>query len=98
MIYKEIYQSWGGEPLCEQNIYFVRKLAAAAKVQYPSAKIYCWTGATLEELKKQFNNIQNFLKDIDILITGRFILEERDVTLPLRGSRNQCILKKNIDF
>lgn len=38
------------------------------------------------------------LKNIDVLITGRFILEERDITLKLRGSKNQRILYKGTDF
>ena len=37
-------------------------------------------------------------KNIDVLIDGPFILSQRDITLKLRGSTNQRILYKNIDF
>ena len=32
-------------------------------------------------------------ENIDVLIDGPFILEERDITLPMRGSRNQRIIE-----
>ena len=66
---------------------------------YPTIKIFIWTGYELEELQKEGDEtICEILKNIDVLITGRFILEQRDITLPLRGSRNQKILYKGEDF
>ena len=86
----------GGEPLCESNLEYAIKLAAAAKQKYPDITIYCWTGYTLEQILKKYNN--SILKNIDVLIDGPFILSQRDITLKLRGSTNQRILYKNIDF
>ena len=86
----------GGEPLCEPNLKYAIKLAAAAKQKYPDITIYCWTGYTLEQILKKYNNF--ILKNIDVLIDGPFILSQRDITLKLRGSTNQRILYKNIDF
>ena len=82
----------GGEPLCPENIEFTELLAAAAKNKYPDIKIYCWTGYVLEELD------ENKLKNIDILIDGPYQAENRDITLPLRGSTNQRVLFNGIDF
>ena len=66
---------------------------------YPSIKIFVWTGYTLEELKNRNDEcIENILSHINVLIDGKFIQAERDITLPLRGSSNQRILYKNIDF
>ena len=66
---------------------------------YPSIKIFVWTGYTLEELKNRNDKyIKNILSHINVLIDGKFIQAERDITLPLRGSSNQRILYKNIDF
>ena len=48
----------------------------------------------LESLKR----IREILQNIDVLIDGRFILEKRDITLKLRGSKNQRILYKGTDF
>lgn len=87
----------GGEPLCDENEEFTRTLAAAAHEVYPNCKIFCWTGYTLEELKKKYKT-DILLKDIDILIDGRFVLENRDITLKWRGSPNQQINYKGIDF
>ena len=42
--------------------------------------------------------MKQVLENIDVLITGPFILEQRDISLPLRGSTNQKILRKGIDF
>ena len=66
---------------------------------YPSIKIFVWTGYTLEELKNRNDEyVENILSHINVLIDGKFIQAERDITLPLRGSTNQRILYKNIDF
>lgn len=81
----------GGEPLCYANEEFTRNLAAAVKKKYPKAKVFCWTGSTLEVLKQKYD-INVLLKDIDVLIDGPFIQEQRDITLPLRGSTNQRII------
>lgn len=89
----------GGEPLCPQNLEEVDQIVAAVRIAYPHIKIYIWTGYTLEELQKQNNPyIINILSKIDVLIDGRYIQELRDITLNLRGSSNQRVLKKGIDF
>ena len=82
----------GGEPLCPQNISFSLQLAKRVKEKYPNIKVFCWTGDLLEELDK------NELKDIDILIDGKYDYKKRDITLYLRGSSNQRVLYKKIDF
>ena len=43
-------------------------------------------------IRKIKEKYKDTLKDIDILIDGKFILEKRDVTLQLRGSANQRII------
>lgn len=86
----------GGEPLCMPNLEYSVKLATAVKDRYPDIKIYCWTGWTLEQILMRYGS--SVLENIDVLIDGRFVLEERDITLPLRGSRNQRILYKGKDY
>lgn len=89
----------GGEPLCKENREFVADLITAAKQKYPTIKIFVWTGYEFDELlAEKDESIETILDDTELLITGRFILAERDITLPLRGSRNQKILRKGIDF
>ena len=89
----------GGEPLCPENRAFVCNLIKKVRETYPTIKIFVWTGYELEELQAENDKaINEILENIDVLITGRFILEQRDITLPVRGSRNQKILYKGEDF
>lgn len=85
----------GGEPLCEENIFLVSLIVLSVREAFPNIKIYIWTGYTYEELEARSQlepKIKTILDNIDYLIDGPFILEERDITLAMRGSRNQRIL------
>jgi anaerobic ribonucleoside-triphosphate reductase activating protein len=77
----------GGEPLCYQNIDDTEYLIRGVRAACPWAKIYVWTGYD----RKVFNG--DALWDyVDVMITGPYIEELRDVTLPLRGSSNQEVV------
>ena len=83
----------GGEPLCPENLFLTSMLIFNLKEKYPNIKYYVWTGYTYEELLERNEQKLNWILDnIDYLIDGQFILAERDITLPMRGSRNQRIL------
>ena len=89
----------GGEPLCDENLDEVDKIITGVRTAYPQIKIFVWTGYILEELKEKKNDkINHILSQIDVLIDGPFIQAERDITLELRGSRNQRILYREVDF
>lgn len=84
----------GGEPLCEENLNFVLNIITSVRTAYPNIKIYIWTGYTFEELiSKEDSRIFEILKQANYLIDGPYIDELRDITLPLRGSSNQNIIK-----
>ena len=86
----------GGEPLCDENLIAVQALIDWCKQTYPNLVIYVWTGYTLEELKaRKLSIIDHILSQITCLIDGRFEIDKRDTTLPLRGSSNQRIIKLN---
>lgn len=79
----------GGDPLASYNYRSTVDLVQAVKEKYPDIKIFIWTGFTYDEIfpmLEPFDDLMNIY-----LITDPFILEERDITLPLRGSRNQKI-------
>ena len=79
----------GGEPLCPENEFLTNLVITEIKKIYPNIKVYVWTGYVYDDLKNSNNiRIKNILKTADYLIDGPFIQEERDITLPLRGSRN----------
>lgn len=88
----------GGEPLCTDNQFLTNLVINSVKEKYSDIKIYLWTGYTYEELDKNNNRIQQILKQTDCLIDGRYEKDNRDITLKLRGSSNQRILIKDIDF
>ena len=81
----------GGEPLAPENIHNTAIIIQAVRLVYPYIKIFVWTGYEPEELPEN-NDMQKIKENINKLITGRFKIEERDVSLPLRGSRNQQII------
>ena len=88
----------GGEPLHENNLFLTNLVINEVRKVYPDIKIYVWTGYIYENLvEKKEKLLQNILNNIDVLIDGPFIREQRDITLPMRGSRNQRIinLKEN---
>lgn len=89
----------GGEPLCLENKSLVNEIVAHVRNTFPNIKIYIWTGDTIKHLQKLNDpEINCILTNIDVLIDGPFIQEERDITLKLRGSSNQRILYKGKDF
>lgn len=84
----------GGEPLAAQNIPMTEEVVTTVRQAYPNIKIYIWTGYTFDELQNL--NVQTILDNIDVLVDGRFIEEEKDLSLKLRGSRNQKVwIKKD---
>lgn len=87
----------GGEPLAPQNIDMTWEVIDAVRHAYPHIEITIWTGYTYEELTlRPSENLLNILNTIDILVDGPFIEEEKDLSLKLRGSRNQRIwVRKN---
>jgi anaerobic ribonucleoside-triphosphate reductase activating protein len=83
----------GGEPLCDENAFLTCLVVREVKKKVPEAKIYIWTGYTYEQLmQRPTPHVQNILELADILVDGPYIEEERDVTLQMRGSRNQRII------
>ena len=83
----------GGEPLHENNLFLTNLIITEVRKHYPNIKIYVWTGYLYEDLVvKEEKLLQNIFSNIDVLIDGPFIKEQRDITLAMRGSRNQRII------
>lgn len=85
----------GGEPLCHENSAFTAHLIEKVKERYPTIKVFLWTGFNWEDLlsycEKQ-EDIFYILKNVDLLIDGKFDIKNRDITLPFRGSKNQRVI------
>jgi anaerobic ribonucleoside-triphosphate reductase activating protein len=90
---KRNYCVMGGEPLCDENAYFTFTTIWRVKYDLPDTLVYVWTGYTFDELLKSDNiYIKEILKYADFIIDGPYIESERDITLDMRGSRNQKII------
>lgn len=91
----------GGEPLCEENLHNVVTIIKKIREDFPDIIIHIWTGYTLEELHSREvddSDITEIFKNVDIIIDGKFDETKKELDLPYRGSTNQRILKRYIDF
>lgn len=83
----------GGEPLCDENAFLTYLVIKEVKDKVPGVKVYIWSGYTYEELQHHNHpQVRGALALADVLIDGPYIEEERDITLNMRGSRNQRII------
>ena len=105
-IFAELSHDWckglsllGGEPLSKlsDNRKQVIAFAKEVKEKFPTKDIWCWSGYTLEEIQAD-DSMKDILKYIDVLVDGPFVEEQKDLSIPFRGSSNQRILKRGIDF
>ena len=81
----------GGDPMMQP-----RECAVIAEYCHEKGfSVWCYTGYTFEELLKMSKvtpTILDFLKQIDVLIDGKFILSEKSYDVVFRGSKNQRII------
>ncbi|GMA70380.1 hypothetical protein GCM10025879_16260 [Leuconostoc litchii] len=69
------------------------KLCRRIRKEFGHSKdIWSWTGYTWDELQQETYDKMRLLSLIDILVDGRFLEEEKDLTLQFRGSANQRII------
>ena len=86
----------GGEPLCKENITEVLDFIKTIKQERPNFNIWCYTGYTIEELiARNEETINECIKQIDVLVDGKFVEAKKDPTLKFRGSSNQRIIDVN---
>ena len=88
----------GGDPMFQVEAC----LEIAKYCKEKGYNIWVYTGFTYEEIMKMSKknpSYKEFLSYIDILVDGRFILKERDLSLLFRGSRNQRLIdvKKTLE-
>ena len=78
----------GGEPFCQAEAF----LALAKQIKNRELNLVAYSGYTLEQLQGKAavdEHLFQLLSLLDVLIDGPFVLEEKDLTLPFRGSKNQ---------
>lgn len=98
----------GGEPLAEENLDDVLELVNEFRLSFPQKSIWLYTGFYWEEIfepsfteqsqewigkyLKQCKIRKRIISQCDVLIDGRYIESQRDITLPYRGSTNQRLI------
>lgn len=78
----------GGDP-------FFQPIAALEIAKYAHSlglNVWCYTGFTFEELLDEDIAKKEFLKNIDVLIDGRFEIAKKSLAYKFRGSTNQRII------
>ena len=77
----------GGEPFLQ-----VEPCTQIAKFAHSiGLDVWCFSGFTYEEIKNDMNKI-DLLKNIDVLVDGKFIQSKKTLDLKFRGSENQRII------
>ena len=81
----------GGDPM--------EQAAACAEIakycQEKKLNVRCYTGYTFEQLlskKEHFPSIESFLQQIDVLVDGKFELNQKSYDVIFRGSKNQRLI------
>lgn len=87
----------GGEPFEPANQAALLPLVKKVKEIYPDMSIWAYSGylfdkQILDVMAKKYDFTKEFLKYIDVLVDGKFIEEEKDLSIVYRGSRNQRII------
>lgn len=81
----------GGEPFLNTSVCL--QLTRRIRREFGHSKdIWSWSGYTWEELMQDSDDKLALLHEIDILVDGRFMLAQKDLTLQFRGSSNQRVI------
>ena len=79
----------GGEPFAQPE----DCLALAKFAHAHGLNVWSYSGWTFEYLRGQGSPAQKaLLEELDVLVDGPFLLSERTLSLPWRGSRNQRVI------
>ena len=97
----------GGDPLHENNLDNVLKLVQEIRISFPEKTIWLYTGYDFDLLNSKYNEYKytpfaanadewltrwEIISNVDVLIDGEYIDEQRDITLKWRGSSNQRVI------
>ena len=87
----------GGEPFEPENQPALLKLAQCCKAAFPKKNIWCYTGFDFEKdlLPGKVGDpavCRTLLEQLDVLVDGKFVEEQKNASLLFRGSANQRIL------
>lgn len=78
----------GGDPMAQPKE--CTEIAKYAKEI--GLNVWCYTGYTYENLLTMGKDYTNFLKYIDVLVDGPFLIKEKSFDVKFRGSKNQRLI------
>ena len=84
----------GGEPFHPRNQETVLALVKKVRAALPQKDIWCYTGYQFEELAagRVGERSRALLEELDVLVDGPFLLEQKSLSLRFRGSENQRLI------
>jgi anaerobic ribonucleoside-triphosphate reductase activating protein len=87
----------GGEPFEQENQKALVPFVEKVRAQYPQKNIWAFTGYLYDKDlvpggRKYTEDTDRLLSMIDVLVDGPFLVEEKDIRLKFRGSRNQRVI------
>jgi anaerobic ribonucleoside-triphosphate reductase activating protein len=81
----------GGDPTYKDNIEPLCEFINKVKEKCPWINIWIWSGYTFEEILLDEQKLK-LIKLCDVLIDGKFILEQKSLDIKWRGSTNQRVI------
>lgn len=97
----------GGDPLHENNLDEVLKLVKEIRISFPEKTIWLYSGYNFDLLNSKYNEYKytsfaanadewltrwEIISNVDVLVDGEYIDEQKDFTLKFRGSKNQRVI------
>lgn len=82
----------GGEPLDPRNQAGLLELTRRIRARYPKKSIWCFTGYVWEALPQVPEVTQALISQLDVLVDGPFLAEQKNLRLRFRGSENQRLI------
>lgn len=84
----------GGEPFEHSNQIGLLPLLRKVKEQYPKKDVWCFTGylfdkQILDEMCPKWQETEEMLSYIDVLVDGKFDINLKNIMLRFKGSENQ---------
>ena len=98
----------GGHPLEYENLPDIYNIVKEVKEKFPNKDVWLYTGYTLSindfdtsvDIGWDNGLLRNYILAMcDVVVDGPYIEEQRDVSLPFRGSKNQRLIdvKKTLE-
>ena len=98
------------DPLSEENLDKTLETVNRFRLSFPQKTIWLYSGYNYQKVMRQLPNLatkdnynmykrQQIIKQCDVMVDGKYIDSQRDITLKWRGSLNQRVidLKQSLD-